>query len=348
MQNRALGMKAEMLNPKPSGLRPAEIERLGRVAKTRFRLYYLHVLWSLVTIVVVLLAPLDAIEPIWPWLERLPAVVGILLPGLPEHLVEVGVKYPGTGFILVLVHVVLWGVNYGVKKAEHEHAFQAWQRTPTVVPNQLSSPIPKVGRFVKSTEWLALLIGTLVVVLVLLVVQDLCSASHAASNVGEPAVARVCTSKLCQLRTGEKVQVTISSNRARNETGVWLEKNALYAARYVGYNDWRDRKREVKPEGFRFEENWIGVPRFWWLEWMRPHRKGIWFQVVGRIERERNVFPILHAEDAKKLTVFKPTVSGELVLLVNDVIYRNNHGVMTIEICRCRGTQTTRSRCDDN
>ena len=273
----------------------------------------------------------------WPWLERLPDAVGFLLPGPPEYLVNVAVRYPGKGFILVLVHVVLWGVNYGVKKAEHEYAFQAWQRTPTTVPNQLPPPTPGVGRFVKIIERLLPplpVIGLLVVVLVCLVVLDLCPAAHAASNVGEPAVGHVHTSKLYQLRIGEKVQVTIRSDSARNETGVWLEKDGLYGARYVGYKDWRDRKRAVEPEGFRFEENWIGMPRFWWLEWMRPHRKGIWFQVVGRIDRGRDVFPVLHAEDAEKLNVFKLAVSGELVLLVNDVIYRNNNGVMTIEICR--------------
>ena len=144
---------------------------------------------------------------------------------------------------------------------------------------------------------------------------------------------------LCQLANGEKVRVAIRSNRARNETGVWLEKGVPYTARYVERNDWRDGKCAVEPKGFRFEKNLIGQPRFRWAEWMRPYPQGIWFQVVGRIDRDRNVFPILDPKNAGKPYEFKPPVSGELVLLVNDTIYWNNHGVMTIEIRRCRADE---------
>ena len=185
------------------------------------------------------------------------------------------------------------------------------------------------------------LIWVLVAVFAFLVILDLLYSpvSHAASRLAEPTVGCTDAYDLCQLRTGEKVRVAIRSSLVRNKTRVWLEKDVSYTARYVESDNWRDRERPVGPKGFCFEENPIGLRRFWWMKWMRPYRKGVWFQVVGRIERDRNVFPILDTEYAGELKAFKPPVSGELVLLVNDAIYRNNHGVMTIEICRCRADE---------
>lgn len=337
-----------MPNPVPSGLPFAVIGRLGRFAKTRARLYALHFLWSLFIATVVLLAALiEAIEPMpgWRWLPKL---VGILfVPGLPEHIVNIIVRFPPLGFVLILVHLILLGVKSRFRsQAWQEYAFQAWQRTPTAIPNMLPSPIPGASGFVKIVErmfprWMLPLIWLLVAAFVSLVLLDLfySPVSHAASRLADPTVGCADAYNLCQLRTAEKVRVAIRSNLVRNRTGVWLEKDVPYTARYVESDNWRDHTRPVKPEGFCFEKNPIGLSRFWWMKGMRPYRKGVWFQVIARIEKDRNVFPILDAEHAGKLKVFKPPVSGELVLLVNDVLYRNNHGVMTIEICRCRADE---------
>lgn len=78
-------MELAMPNPVPSGLPFEEIRRLGRFAKTRRRLYALHLAWILLTAVVVFLATLDAIEPV-PWLRWLPDLMAIVAPGLPVYL----------------------------------------------------------------------------------------------------------------------------------------------------------------------------------------------------------------------------------------------------------------------
>ena len=57
---------------------------------------------------------------------------------------------------------------------------------------------------------------------------------------------------------------------------------------------------------------------------MRPFREGAWFQVVGRIDRHRDVFAVLGTEDTGKPHTFTSPASGQLVLLVNDAIYCNN------------------------
>ena len=338
-----------MPNPIPSGLAFAEIGRPGRVTKTRKQLYCLHLVWTLFTAVFVFLAPLDAIEPIG-LLGWLPDLVGIFVSGLPEHLANVAVRYPCTGCILIVVHAVLWVGKSKVKKAAQEYAFQAWQRTPTAAPKRLPGPIPKVCGFVRIIEclmsgWLLKLIWSLVILFLFLVVLDLfCRPPHladglcTASTLAKTAVDSANKHNLRRLAHGEKVQVTMRSDRVRNETGIWLDKDMFYTARYMGSCDWRDKERTAGPHGFRFEKNLVRLPRFWWMEWMRPYRKGLWFQVVGRIDRNPEVFPIFHRADAATLDVneFQSPADGELVLLVNDAFYFNNHGVMTIEVGRCR------------
>ena len=139
---------------------------------------------------------------------------------------------------------------------------------------------------------------------------------------------------LCQLDAGETVRVTISANRVRNETGLLLKYNSTYTARYMKRDDWYDGEIEVPPIGFEFRECLLKLPCFWWIEWHRPYPEGLWFQVVGRIDRRHEVFQVLDINDASQHYYFNPPSDGELVLFVNDVIYSNNRGVMTIEISR--------------
>ena len=229
--------------------------------------------------------------------------------------------------------------SFLVKAAEADYAFQACQGVSIL---EHSTFVRLVGKVVPPV-WLT---WPVVIGFVLLISLDLfCRPTHAAerlctdSTPSETEVGGANAYNLRRLASGEKVQVTMRSDRVRNETRVWLEKDVTYTARHIGSCDWQDHNRPVEPCGFRFEDNCIGLPRFWWMKRMRPYPEGVWFQVVGRIDHGHNAFPILDEKDAGKPYEVRRPVSGELVLLVNDVIYGNNHGVMTIEICRCRADE---------
>ena len=119
-----------------------------------------------------------------------------------------------------------------------------------------------------------------------------------------------------------------------NGTGILLETSAWYTAQHIRSEGWRDKDIRVNPIGFRFCQNARRLSRFWWMEWLRPYPEGEWFEVLGRIDQEMSVFPVLDSCDAEKPWPFRAPQDGELVLLVNDVIYSNNAGVMTLEIAR--------------
>ena len=138
----------------------------------------------------------------------------------------------------------------------------------------------------------------------------------------------------CRLALGQSVEVTVRAGEPGNETGVLLEAGESYAARFVGLAGWRDAHLEPAPEGFEFDRDVLGFRRVWWMEWRRPHPQGRRFQLVGRIDRDPDVFPILDADDASTPFTFTAPRDGELVLLVNDMPYENNAGVMTIKISR--------------
>ena len=61
-----------------------------------------------------------------------------------------------------------------------------------------------------------------------------------------------------------------------------------------------------------------------------PYPQGAWFQLIGRIDRGRDVFPIFNQQGEP--LAFRAPEDGEFVLLVNDVIYGNNGGFLTVEI----------------
>ena len=176
--------------------------------------------------------------------------------------------------------------------------------------------------------------------LVLITPSLFCSLARTASEFAENLVncakaSASLSSRTCELQPGEKVQITICSHLPNNETKLKMTEGETYTARLIELDDWQDAGHNVSPGGFQFEKNCFGWPCFWWAEWMRPFREGTWFQVVGRIDRNREAFAVLGAEEASKPHAFKSPASGELVLMVNDVLYFNNRGAMTIEIRRC-------------
>ena len=341
---------------RPMGLPIFAIRQLRKFAKTRARLYHLMIAWSLFAVAIGFLVPVDAIEPVtiestsWPWwlkwlgclielILSAPRLIAFVIPGLPEHLVDVVTKRPVVAVILLGVYLLIRRASSLAKAAEAEYAFQACQDVSILEP---SAFVRGVGKVVPPA-WLTW--GVIIGFVLLVLIDQFCRPTHAAdmpctdSTFAETEVDGANTYNLRRLASGEKVQVTIRSDRVRNETGVWLEKDVTYTARYMGSHDWRDKEIKALPQGFKFGLNCLRWHRFWWMEWMRPYPEGCWFQVVGRIDQGRKVFPIFYAKDAKELNKFVSPANGELVLLVNDVIYRNNYGVMTIEICRCRADE---------
>ena len=320
------------------------MDQLLKFSNTRKRLYYLHVAWIAFVVAVVLRAPIETIEPVR-CLRWLPDLVAGFAPGLPEYLVNVAVRYPLQVGTLLLVYALTRRASSLVKAAEGEYAFQTWQRALTTGSAQSNTEIPKASLFVRTIICLSPFIWVPIAALALFVsfalLDFFCQPAHvadrpcAASPLAETAVRCANTRGLCRLAPNEKVQVTIRSDEARNETGVWVKKGQSYTAQFLECQDWQDAGHNVSPGGFQFEKNCFGWPCFWWAEWMRPFREGAWFQVVGRIDRNREVFAVLGAEEASEPHAFKSPASGELVLMVNDVLYFNNRGVMTIEICHC-------------
>ena len=332
-------------NPDSSAGLPGDVMcQLRNFSNTRKGLYYLHVAWIVFTAAVVLRAPIETIEPVR-CLRWLPGFVAGLAPGLPEYLVNVAVRYPQATGVLLLVYALIRRASSLVKAAEGEYAFQAWQRTLTTGAAQSNTDIPKASLFVRTLQCLSPLIWVVIAALALFVLfalldliprpADAADRLSTSRILSETAVGCANTRGLCRLARGEKVQVMVRSDQARNETGVWLKEGESYTAQFMECQAWRDAGHNVPPEGFQFEKNRFGWRRFWWAEWMLPLREGAWFQVVGRIDRNREVFAVLGAEEASKPHAFTSPASGQLVLFVNDAIYWNNRGVMTIEICRC-------------
>ena len=330
----------------PVGLPEGDIARLRKLAKTRANLYALHVVWSFFTAAMIFLAPVDAIEPIFD-LRWLPEFISFIIPGLPSNLVDVALRRPMVVGALILTYILIRRASSLVRNARWEYAFQAWQRTPTAGINMLPPPIPEPSAFVKLIETISppqKLTGNAAIVFALLIVLDMPDCFYPSPSVADQACANSDPGKTtyacadatypCRLETGESVTVTIRSDRVPNETGIILDTHVLYEAQFVEKAEWRDDTREVAPEGFEFEENWVGLPRFWWAKWLRPYPEGLWFQVVGRTKEERDVFPVLGKNNPREPYKFTTDEGGELVLLVNDIRYKNNHGIMKIEIHR--------------
>jgi uncharacterized protein (DUF2235 family) len=145
---------------------------------------------------------------------------------------------------------------------------------------------------------------------------------------------------LCTLEPNGSILVSMDAKEKENRTELLMEAGERYTVEYVSRTNWCDGEIDVSPGGFDFDR-WLGVRRFWWLEWLRPYPQGHWYQVLGRIGDSSPAFPLFkehlsepEAEDLSEPEEFKPLESGELYLFVNDLPYGNNSGTMTLRITR--------------
>ncbi len=294
----------------------------------------------------VFVVPADAVEPRWRWLAD---VINVILPGQHDRVSDFVAKYPWQSLLFIIVVWLLRRAGKWLKAGSQEFAFQAWQRTATVGNHKLPSPAPSIGCDVKFIKWVAppqWLTCTAVFGFFLLLSAELLSCPSANANPENPEVQSVNCNDIhgiCQLGVGESQRLTISANRVRNETGLILKADDAYTIRYIKKDGWRDKDFEVgEAEGFKFPKGLLGLHRFWWLEWRRPYPDGLWFQVVGRIDRNDKVFPVSGGKDPSQPYTFTPPSGGELVLFVNDVVYSNNQGVMVVEIYRATSIKCRR------
>ena len=267
-----------------------------------------------------------AVEPPFRWLRDLLAIAS---PGIPPHILDFPSKYPVllVGFIVV-ISMIRWAMSV-LEQGERQTARSRWAG---VAPWAAWTP----GAIVRPADLLVM--GALAALLGSVVLESLWEESpqeHICCEV-DATQSLGCTNAHgpCRLAPGEVVRVTMRADEARNHTGVFLEAKAWYTARYISRHGWRDKDISVGPTGFRFCKRAFGLSRFWWMEWLRPHPEGEWFQVLGRIDRAKHPFPLLDSCNATNARPFVAQRAGELVLLVNDLIFSNNSGVMILEIGR--------------
>ncbi len=316
-----------------------------RLEKAQTKLYWLYVAINMFTLnfLIMVMVLGTSVEPRWPLLADL---IRFVLPGIPANLVDSAVKFPLQSIVLILVIWVMYMMNKQVKVEANELAFQIWQR---IYCGQYYL-LPKLSFIVKIVGWMAppkclsivtvlffalfllILLLTLILSILLSTCKDDndCPLSGVAINSPEMFCDNV--RGPCRLGAGGTISVTIASNRKHNMTGIFVKGGETYSARFVSSEHWCDGNYPAKPGGVKFDE----YVRFlaWWVKWLRPYPEGEWFQIVGRVDGSNKVFPIFHGQDDQVESSFKVPDNGELVLLVNDVWYRNNKGVMSIEIRR--------------
>lgn len=265
-------------------------------------------------------AEMGAIVPRWPWLLLLTRAV---IPGLPETVVRFTAAYP---WVLLVFFVPMWGVRRAMRAVDREQTTWAFRsRWNGQAPGVALWRIAVIARCAFALHALTgvLVAGALVVT--------------TADFVGRPGQRGVGKGEVragaTQHRPGAS-RVTIRADSTGNRTGVLVQKDVVYDIIYVDRYKWCDSRICAGPAGFHFTDNVVGLPYFWWAEWRRPRPQGRWFEVVGRIDDRGPVFRILGDCEPRCRHVLRAPRSGELVLLVNDVIYRNNTGTMTLEIRR--------------
>ena len=258
------------------------------------------------------------------------------IPGLPTNLLDAGLKFPLHTIVLAVVVGVVFWMNRVVKLAEDEQAFQTWLRRRVIGAPPIPAPALTARIIARITPVCWLLPVLLVLALALGAVFS-SGASEGVAGKGaqiDPSAKRetrcigACGPR--RLAHGESVRVTVVAQRKRNETGLLLARGESYTARFVENDGWRDGSYDAGPLGVEFEgwTRWLART----LEWLRPYPQGDWFQLIGRIDRGRDVFPVLGPNDSEKSSTFEAPKDGELVLLVNDVWYANNGGFLTVEI----------------
>ena len=300
--------------------------------QTRTRLYCLSIAINALVLPGILFAIAafgSATEPIARW----PAEFArFFTPGLPANLIEAGLKFPVQVIILAMAVVAVRWMNRVVKLEDDEHAFQTWLRPRMVGP----PPIPTARLIARAAGiwWLWPILVLLVLVLPPgpLSAESSSDSAKRATMCESPKPVAPCAGACGPRRLGrdETALATVSAKRMRNETGLLLTKGETYSARFIEIHGWCDGDYLAAPHGVEFG----GLTRYVakGMEWLRPYPQGDWFQLIGRIDRGRNVFPVLNQDDPAEPFAFQAPNDGELVLLVNDVIYENNRGFMTVEI----------------
>ena len=321
---------------RPHGLPDPDRIALKGLAGWRRRLYWTFARTCLVAAAGLLLfavfLPTDGIEPALP--SVLSSIVAMVLTGLPVVVLDFIEKYPVLTLGVFLLILLIRVASRRVKEQAQEYAFQAWRRTgnsarPASPPAQPTRWV-RIATAVLEPVSAVVLIGCVGLVGLIVSWPPPTQAAGAAND----RAACADTRGDCRLAPGESMLVTLRADQPRNETGLMLEQGETYTARFIANVGWRDASKEPTPEGFASFERRLGIPRFIWTRWRRPLPEGRWFEVVGRIDREPGTFSILEADDARRPHEFTAPETGELVLLVNDVNFDNNGGVMTVHISR--------------
>lgn len=294
--------------------------------KTRARLYCASFVMNGLVLPVFVAAVMvlgKATEPV----AQLPSdIVRFFAPGLPADLIAAVLSFPVQATILAVVIGAIYWVNCVVKLDDNDQSFQIWNRRLSGSPSMSyrTKVIARIARF----WWLLPVLVLLFLILLPRASEPVAVQCEKTDIVAkeEPRCIEMCGS--LRFSHHDIAHITVVANRERNETGLHLTKDEIYTARVIESIDWRDGSHEAKPSGVEFG---------WWhpaklVEWLRPYPGGDWFQLIGRIDQERYVFPVLDQKNTDEPFVFQAPDDGELVLLVNDVIYTNNRGLLTVEI----------------
>ena len=304
--------------------------------QTRTRLYCLSVAINALVVPGFLTAIAvlgEATEPAVQW----PAEIArFFTPGLPANLVDAGLKFPVPTIMLAVVVGAIFWMNRVVKLEDDEHAFQTWLRFGAAAPPPI--PVPALtARIIARIAGIWWLLPVLVLLALALGPDAFSEASEAVAAQGGKTGTSAETEPPCigacgphRLARGETAHVTVAARRKRNETGLLLARGETYTARFIESDGWRDGNCDAKPHDVEFEVWTRYLAKV--VEWLRPYPQGDWFQLIGRIDRGRDVFPILDQQVPGEPFLFRAPEDGELVLLVNDVIYGNNRGFLTVEI----------------
>lgn len=304
------------------------------IEKARMRLYYLSFAINALVVpgFLIAIAVFGATtEPIARW----PAEFArFFTPGLPANLIATGLKFPVPIFVLAVVIVAISWLSRVMKREHDEQAFQTWLSFYAQRPRPNFCPVPSVRIIcgIASFWWLWPILVVLALVFGPLSAEWGSDSAKRATMCESPKPVSAFTGACGPrwLGSGETALATVASKRMRNETGLLLTKGETYLARLIEIHGWCDGDYLATARGVEFE----GWTRYLakGVKWLRPYPEGDWFQLIGRIDRDRDVFPILDQECPSRYFAFRAPDDGELVLLVNDVFYGNNRGIMMVEI----------------
>lgn len=307
----------------------AEVRQLGDARHSlQCILYCVLGLWVVIAVPLLVLLDSSPNVPYWPWLSNF---VAAIVPGLPPRLARLAGIYP-TLFAVVIG--LAWALRRGMANLGRAQAELVLQRS---IGNSAYG-MPWRAKFAAAVAKLRLVVVLLLLAAIVAVLLDVLAdvkseGGHSEKRTQETrAVGCTEVHGNCHLAKGESIRITIRSDRV-NDTGVWLKAGSIYTLRLLKYSRWTDNGVASPARGFQFEPNAIGIRAYWWAERLRPVPDGRWFQVVGRVDRSKPVFRTL-GDAPHEPYAWNAQRDGQLVLMVNDVILRNNTGSMTLELSR--------------